>query len=684
MQKLAARLPFAGQLSIRTKINITVGLIFIMVVGSVTIYSGARQKDQTLHLAEQQVKDMSTLYFDSLNTMMLTGTMSERNILREKMLRRPNVIEARVVRGLPVKGQFGQGFPEEQPVDDMDQKALAGQEIVTVTHNDKGRVITVLTPFHATPDTRGVNCLQCHQVPSGAVNGAIRVSYSVADQDQAVQSELWIGAIANLVLLMIGLVLVNLLLRGWLSRPLDNLIQALTLRTAGDNSIRAEVVSQDELGRLATAFNSMADTVDASSERERQHLERERHATEELGNKVDMLLEIVNKTAAGDLTGKVSFAGDDSIGKLGSGLQKMVDSLRDLMEDRRRAMEDLQSKVDTILGVVTCAAEGDLTGNLESIRGGDAIGQLAQGVQRMVENLSGLVTQVQQSGIQVTSSGTEIAATAKQQEATAAEQAATVNEIVATSTEISATSKELVKTMEEVAKVAESTAHAATSGQSGLDKMEDTMHQVVSASSSIASKLEVLNEKASNISTVVTTITKVADQTNLLSLNAAIEAEKAGEYGQGFAVVATEIRRLADQTAVATWDIEQMVKEMQSAVTAGVMSVEKFSEEVRRSVTEVETVGTQLTQIIEQVQALTPRFESVHEGMQSQSQGAEQIKQAMIQLSEAAQQTVESLRQSNSAIERLNDAAHGLQAGVSLFKVKRQRSAGDGSWLASA
>ena len=95
-------------------------------------------------------------------------------------------------------------------------------------------------------------------------------------------------------------------------------------------------------------------------------------------------------------------------------------------------------------------------------------------------------------------------------------------------------------------------------------------------------KLAVLNEKASNINQVVTTITKVADQTNLLSLNAAIEAEKAGEHGRGFAVVATEIRRLADQTAIASYDIEQLVKEMQSAVSAGVMGMDKFSEEVRR------------------------------------------------------------------------------------------------------
>ncbi len=118
-----------------------------------------------------------------------------------------------------------------------------------------------------------------------------------------------------------------------------------------------------------------------------------------------------------------------------------------------------------------------------------------------------------------------------------------------------------------------------------------------------------MNEKTGNINSVVTTITKVADQTNLLSLNAAIEAEKAGEYGLGFGVVAMEIRRLADQTAVATYDIEKMVKEMQSAVSAGVMGMDKFSEEVRRGVEEVRQVSAQLAQIIHQVQALTPRFQ---------------------------------------------------------------------------
>ncbi len=246
--------------------------------------------------------------------------------------------------------------------------------------------------------------------------------------------------------------------------------------------------------------------------------------------------------------------------------------------------------LEQLVRIVNVMRTGDFTQRMNLERR-DEFGTLADGFNRMADELTTLVSEVQKSGIQVSSSVNEIAATTKEQQATASEIAATTTEIGATSKEISATSKELVKTMNEVSAVAEESATLASSGQEGLTHMEETMHQVMEAAGSINAKLAILNEKASNINQVVTTITKVADQTNLLSLNAAIEAEKAGEYGRGFAVVATEIRRLADQTAVATYDIEQTVKEIQSAVSAGVMGMDKFSEEVRRGMQVVQQVG---------------------------------------------------------------------------------------------
>jgi methyl-accepting chemotaxis protein WspA len=321
-----------------------------------------------------------------------------------------------------------------------------------------------------------------------------------------------------------------------------------------------------------------------------------------------------------------------------------------------------------VVGTLDVMRTGDLTQRLDISRT-DEFGTLAAGFNRMTDELTTLVGQAQQSSIQLTTSVAEIAATSKEQQASASETAATTTEIGATSREIFATSRDLVRTMSEVSAVSEQTALLAGAGQGGLTQMEETMRHVTEAAGSVNAKLAILNEKATNINQVVATITKVADQTNLLSLNAAIEAEKAGEYGRGFAVVATEIRRLADQTAVATYDIEQTVKEIQSAVSAGVMGMDKFTEEVRRGMLDVQQVGGQLSHIIHQVQTLAPRFQSVNEGMQTQATGAEQINQALTQLSEAAQQTVESLRQSSQAIGDLAAVASGLRVGVSRFKV---------------
>jgi methyl-accepting chemotaxis protein WspA len=321
-----------------------------------------------------------------------------------------------------------------------------------------------------------------------------------------------------------------------------------------------------------------------------------------------------------------------------------------------------------LLNTTDIVSKGDFTQRVQ-LDQGDEFGVLATSFDRMLGELTVLVDQVQKSAIQVNTSVTQIGATASEQQATATEIAATTTEIGATSKEISATSKDLVSTMSEVSTVAEQTATLAGHGQAGLSRMEETMRHVTQAAASINGKLGVLNEKATNINQVVTTITKVADQTNLLSLNAAIEAEKAGEAGRGFAVVAIEIRRLADQTAVATYDIAQTVKEIQSAVAAGVMGMDKFSDEVRRGMQDVQQVGEQLSQIIHQVQTLAPRCTAVSEGMQAQATGAEQISDALTQLTEASQQTVQSLRQSNEAIGGLNQVANALRAAVSRFRL---------------
>lgn len=327
-------------------------------------------------------------------------------------------------------------------------------------------------------------------------------------------------------------------------------------------------------------------------------------------------------------------------------------------------------------------AEGDLGGALnmaehrichrkaagvELAKARDETGDLYRAIMKMIENLKQLISEVKRSSGHVLDSAAEISGTARLQEGTIQDFGSSSSEIAAAVKEITTTANELTSTMGNVSDNARKTGDTAGQSREYLDKMQVGAEDLAQATKSISDKLSVITERAANINTIVTTIAKVADQTNLLSLNAAIEAEKAGEFGLGFAVVAREIRRLADQTAVATLDIEQMVKEMQSSVNAGVMEMDKFHQSVRGSVDDINQLGQEIENIISQVLGISPRFETVKEGMQAQATGASQISEAISQLNNAAQQTNASLQNFKSATQKLDRAVKDLDSGVSRF-----------------
>jgi methyl-accepting chemotaxis protein WspA len=322
------------------------------------------------------------------------------------------------------------------------------------------------------------------------------------------------------------------------------------------------------------------------------------------------------------------------------------------------------------LRVAESVAAGDLTSHIQPGRKVDEVTSLLSALKRMTNSLNELVGQVQQSGIRLHSTATELAATSREQTSVANAFGASVNQIAAAVRQIAATGSELVQTMDGVSRVAASTSELAVSGQSRLQEMESTMRSVDESTAAIADKLGAINERTSNITGVVTTITKVADQTNLLSVNAALEAEKAGDYGVGFLVVAREIRRLADQTAAATLDIGQMVQQTQAAVSAGVMEMDRFSDRVRRSMQSVVEIGREMSEIIQHVGANTASFERVNEGMRQQSDGADQISEAMTQLNANATQIMAAIEEYAQAAEDLRDSASTLKSSIASFQLK--------------
>ncbi len=328
-----------------------------------------------------------------------------------------------------------------------------------------------------------------------------------------------------------------------------------------------------------------------------------------------------------------------------------------------RSTNTLIARVDEMAG-----GASDLTARIP-IESKDELGRLGAGINQLIFKIQSVVSKVRESSIQVLATASQISATAHQQQGAVAGLNSSGTQIAASVREITQTGRELSTTMDDVHGRANHTATLAVAGRERLVAMEQTMGQLVESTASISAKLATIREKADTINMVVVTITKVADQTNLLSINAAIEAEKAGEFGRGFLVVAREIRRLADQTAVATLDIESMVRLMQEAVASGVMQMDKFSEQVRSSVGRVAEINGQTGQIITEVSGLGERFRFVNEGMRNQTVGAEQIDEAMGHMAANIRLTASALDEFNRATAHLRSSIERLNAEIASFKV---------------
>ena len=334
----------------------------------------------------------------------------------------------------------------------------------------------------------------------------------------------------------------------------------------------------------------------------------------------------------------------------------------------RMAMK-LASRIRVAAEAARDVADGDLT-HVHAVTGADEASALMGSMNDMTKRLNELVSRVRGVTLGITGTATQLSGASRQQEEVAQTFGASSAEIAAAVRQITATGGELLKGMEQLSTAASESSRLATEGREGLQAMGTTMDGLAAATGSVAERLAAINEKASSINAIVDTITKVADQTNLLSVNAAIEAEKAGESGRGFLVVAREIRRLADQTAAATLDIETTVRQMQGAVSGGVMEMDRFSEQVRRGVDSVGQVGQRLTQVIDRVGAVEGRFGEVTQGMHSQVQGAEQIRQSMDALAQNASRAREATREFAEASATLQDSLTQLRAAVNLFRLR--------------
>ncbi len=245
------------QQSLSAKILLAVFVIFTMIMVISTILAHFAEKDRALSMVRQQVIEKTTSAFDSLNMMMIGGSMDERETLRQKLKAGANVLDVHFLRGDPVKEQYGEGFKDEQAVDAIDRQVLAGKEVIDLSRINGDRAITVATPFKATEHTRGVDCLSCHDVAPGSINGAIRMSISLEPTYQEIESALWKNILMNLVLFVIGLLFLNWMLKRMVSKPLQEASATARRIASGDMNHPVDSDREDEVGELFTSMKRM-------------------------------------------------------------------------------------------------------------------------------------------------------------------------------------------------------------------------------------------------------------------------------------------------------------------------------------------------------------------------------------------------------------------------------------------
>lgn len=313
-------------------------------------------------------------------------------------------------------------------------------------------------------------------------------------------------------------------------------------------------------------------------------------------------------------------------------------------------------------------AEGDLASVIEPIGRGEPR-RLLESMRSAVRSLAALLGRLRAGARELDRTAAEIRRTAKDQEEVAQGFGASATQVAAAVTEMTGTGRELAGTMSVVAEAAGNAAAAAGRGREGLAELDARARSLRDATDGVARRLATIRERATAINAVVTTITRVADRTNLLSINAALEAEKAGRSGVGFQVVAREINRLSEQTAEATTDIERIVAEMQESVAEGVDEMGRFSRVMEESAATSSQIAGRLSEVISLVEDLQRRFRSVAEGVEAQSIGTRQIAEAMTQLSDGARRTIAAVQAFVAASEQLERSAKSLDADVARFKL---------------
>jgi methyl-accepting chemotaxis protein len=329
----------------------------------------------------------------------------------------------------------------------------------------------------------------------------------------------------------------------------------------------------------------------------------------------------------------------------------------------------IMSPLKQLIPVASSLAEGDLSIRIETQRN-DEIGQLLSAMKNMIEKWRSVVADVQQASGNVASAGQKLNQNAVQMSTLSTEQEQRSSQVATAAEEMSQTIMDIAQNVNSIAGAAQVTLAVAKDGQGIVDKSVMEVKEIAETVDASSEFVRSLGDRSRQIGEIVDVIGDIADQTNLLALNAAIEAARAGEQGRGFAVVADEVRKLAERTANATSEISAMIKTIQEEVFKAVDSMENASGKVTVGVELSAHAGEALKNIVEKADELQLMVQQIASATEEMSTTSEEITKDIGQIASASRETSESSSHTTQAAAELSRLSINLQTTVGEFKLE--------------